>query len=784
LPLKITVAEKAGFCSGVKKAVESALKEAENGPVYALGLLAHNEELIKWLAKKGIIFVDDLNAVPEGAAVIIRAHGERSEVFEEARKKSLKIIDATCPYVRRLQELAARLVREGRQVVIAGNPDHPEIRGVVGWAEDKPLVLQDAKEENLLNKLDNKKPVSVLAQTTQQVSILNEIVEKLKETVPAVDIYNTICKATAMRQEAARKLAEMADVMIVIGSEKSSNTKKLAAVCRQTGTRTIQIATADELDTAQLQGVRTVGVTAGASTPDWLIKEVISKMENGNKSVELQGGEQTAEEKVTEEQTAEEQAVEEQHTEVQVEEEQPAEKQAAEEPAAEEQVAEEESAVEEAAEEQAAEEEPAEEQTAEEQAEKDLPAEAQAPEEQSAEGQEAEEQSMEEQPMEQAVKSLSVGDIVRGTVVQVSDGEALIDIGYKSEGVLPRHEIILSADQPVSAVLQPGQEIDVLVKRIDDSEGKAVLSRRELQRRERWDELEKAFQEGEVLSGIVKETVNAGMVIDLKDGYEGFMPGSLVDIRYIPDFKEFLNQEVSFKIIEMRKEKEKLILSRKQVLEEEAERKKQEVLNSLQPGQIISGVVKRLTNFGAFVDVGGIDGLVHISEISWHRIEHPSEVLKVGDEIEVKVTEVIPERERIGLSLRQAQPDPWTQVDEKFSIGDIVEGKVTRTVDFGAFVELIPGVEGLVHISQLANYHVKQTTDVVQQGEVVKVKILDINTKAKRISLSIKEALPRPRQDSEMQAQKTQDSGTGLTLGDVFGDLFDLNKKDIKEEEQ
>ncbi|MDI9463166.1 MAG: 30S ribosomal protein S1 [Bacillota bacterium] len=747
--MKITVAEKAGFCSGVKKAVELALKEAENGHVYALGLLAHNEELIKLLGKKGIIFIDDLNAVPEGAAVIIRAHGERPEVFEEARKKSLKIIDATCPYVRRLQELAARLVREGRQVVIAGNPDHPEIRGVVGWAEDKPLVLQDAKEENLLNKLDKKKPVSVLAQTTQQVSILNEIVEKLKETVPAVDIYNTVCKATAMRQEAARKLAEMADVMIVIGSEKSSNTKKLAAVCRQTGTRTIQIATADELDTAQLQGVRTVGVTAGASTPDWLIKEVISKMENGNKSVELQGGEQTAEEKVAEEQTAEEQAVEEQHTEVQVEEEQPAEKQAAEEPAAEEQVAEEESAVEEAAEEQAAEEKPA-----------------------------------EEQPMEQAVKSLSVGDIVRGTVVQVSDGEALIDIGYKSEGVLPRHEIILSADQPVSAVLQPGQEIDVLVKRIDDSEGKAVVSRRELQRRERWDELEKAFQEGEVLSGIVKETVNAGMVIDLKDGYEGFMPGSLVDIRYIPDFKEFLNQEVSFKIIEIRKEKEKLILSRKQVLEEEAERRKQEVLNSLQPGQIISGVVKRLTNFGAFVDVGGIDGLVHISEISWHRIEHPSEVLKVGDEIEVKVTEVIPERERIGLSLRQAQPDPWTQVDEKFSIGDIVEGKVTRTVDFGAFVELIPGVEGLVHISQLANYHVKQTTDVVQQGEVVKVKILDINTEAKRISLSIKEALPSPRQDSELQAQKPQDSGTGLTLGDVFGDLFNLNKKYIKEEEQ
>jgi ribosomal protein S1 len=238
-----------------------------------------------------------------------------------------------------------------------------------------------------------------------------------------------------------------------------------------------------------------------------------------------------------------------------------------------------------------------------------------------------------------------------------------------------------------------------------------------------------------------------------------------------------MGQEISFKVIEMRREKEKLILSRKQVLEDNLASVKDKVLSSLKPGQVIRGTVKRLTSFGAFVDVGGIDGLVHISEMAWNRIDNPGEVMSVGDEIDVKVIEVLPERERIGLSLRQAQADPWTEVARKFKAGDVVEGKVTRVVDFGAFVELIPGGEGLVHISQLASYHVKQASEVVEQGQNVKVKILDINTDAKRVSLSMREAAPRPKKEYHREVQQMpQDTGTGLTLGDVFGDLFDLKK--------
>jgi small subunit ribosomal protein S1 len=260
--------------------------------------------------------------------------------------------------------------------------------------------------------------------------------------------------------------------------------------------------------------------------------------------------------------------------------------------------------------------------------------------------------------------------------------------------------------------------------------------------------------------------------VNLGSGIEGFMPGSLVDVRYIPDFQTFLGQELSFKIIELNRERDKVILSRKKLLEVEAEEQKQKTISALEENAIINGVVKRLTDFGAFVDVGGIDGLVHISEVSWQRVGHPQEVLSVGEEIKVKVLEVIPERERISLSVRQAQPDPWSQISEKFSEGDIVKGKVTRIVNFGAFVELMPGVEGLVHISQMADFHVKHPSEIIQEGEEVDAKILEINTQGKRISLSVKEARPAPRDFSSHSNQPAESDNQGVTLGDVFGDLF------------
>jgi 4-hydroxy-3-methylbut-2-enyl diphosphate reductase len=650
--------------------VEAALAAAADGPVYALGPLAHNEPLLGELAGSGVVTVDSLAQVPEGSKVIIRTHGASPETLAEAAGRNLKLIDATCPYVKKLQQLVEKLVSEGKDVIIAGDRLHPEVQALVAWGGGRPRVAASPEEAE---RLILTSPVALVAQTTQRRNIVDEIGEKLKAKVPVVEIYNTICQATARRQEAASNLAGQVDVMVVVGGKASANTRKLAEICSARGVKTILVTEAGELDTGQLGRAKAVGVTAGASTPDWTIKEVIGKMEEEKGTVMPESREA---------------------------------------------------------------------------AERNYP--------------------------DRGFRDFSVGDEVKGVVVKADEDEALVDIGYKSEGILPRQEMITEPDQLLTEALQPGQELELVVKSVDRREGKIILSRRVVERKQKWQELERAFSEGTVLTGKVREAVPAGMVIDLGGGFEGFMPGSMVDVRYIPDFSEFLNQQVSFKVIELRREKEKVILSRKQVLEEQSARQKEKTLNSLQEGQIIRGTVKRLTNFGAFVDVGGIDGLVHISEISWHRIEHPSEVLSVGDEIAVKVIEVVPERERIGLSLRQAKPDPWSEITSKFKPGDITEGKVTRLVSFGAFVELIPGVEGLVHISQMAGFHVKQASEVTREGQMVKVKILDINPEAKRVSLSMREANPRPKKEAARQDHI--DPASSLTLGDVFGNLFDRDK--------
>ncbi len=600
--LKIVTAAHAGFCGGVKNAVDMALELAGKGTVYSLGPLAHNEALLRLLSNKGIVTVEQLSEVPKGAVMLIRTHGVIPDIYTEATRRRIKIVDATCPYVTKLQKLVAKLTTEGKQVIIIGDPAHPEVKGLVGWGMGEPVVISELQQVDLVN-LNYEKNTAVVAQTTQKQSIVNEIVVKLRAKVPVVNIYDTICQATVQRQLNVRKLAAKVDVMVVVGGKQSSNTRKLAEICSAVGTKTILISEASELDTSQLKNMETVGVTAGASTPDWMIKEVIAKMEN--------------------------------------------------------------------------------------------------------------EMNVEKQK---------------------------------------EQEVQVAAEDNLS-----------------------------MERKNKWAELEQAHENGTLLTGKVKEAVQAGLVVDLGEGYEGFMPGSLVDIRFIPDFSEFVNQEITFKLIEIRRDKEKLILSRKQVLEEELSTKKEQILKSLKPGQIIDGTVKRLTNFGAFVDVGGIDGLVHISEISWHRIENPSEVLNINDEIKVKVIEVIPERDRIGLSVRQALADPWTEIAKKFKVGEVVEGTVTRLVDFGVFVELTPGVEGLVHISQLADYHVKQASEVVQQGDTVKVKILDINQEAKRVSLSMRDAAPRPKKDPvQQQYQQPAETVSGLTLGDVFGNLFDASDNKVE----
>ena len=480
-------------------------------------------------------------------------------------------------------------------------------------------------------------------------------------------IYNTICPETRLRQDEVVKMAERVEAFVVVGSESSANTIALFDRCRQLKPA-CRVNSARELDANFISQFKIIGITAGASTPPWTIKEVVERMESmDNEIMEVKNEEQFQ--------------------------------------------------------------------------------------------------------FDGEIKVAQVGEQVAGKVARVTDDEVYVDIGSKSEAVLPIKEVHLEPGKKLADLFAPEDEIEVTVLEDEEQNGKVIVSHKRLAREKRLRELEEALESSTIIEGLVKQVVGAGLVLDLGAGVEGFMPGSLVDTNYIPDFGVFKDQSLQFRVIEFDRDKTKLILSRKVLMEEVEAKKKEETLNAIEIGSVISGTVKRLTNFGAFVDIGGLDGLVHVSEISWDRVNHPGEILKVGDQLQVEVLEVNPEKERISLSIRKTQPDPWIKDIEDLDIGKIMKGKVTRLVNFGAFIELKPGIEGLAHISQLADFHVKHPSEVLQEGEEVDVKILEIKTKNKRISLSVKDAGGAAYNVDNINNNSTENGN--VTLGDVFGDLFE-----------
>ncbi len=751
--------------------------------VSTFGPLVHNEKVAAFLLAKGVKVFSSLEAV-SGGTVIIRTHGVTPEILNYFQsRKNIEVIDATCPYVKRLQKIAFSFSQKGYSILIYGDRSHPEVQALLGWAGRGARVIAPGEYAKLKQVQVSGKAV-LISQTTQKEKDFLNVAAALKSNNTELETYKTICQATILRQKSAAKLASTVDLMLVVGDRKSANTEKLAEVCRDIQ-KTYQITGAEEVCAEWLVGNSRVGVTAGASTPDWTIKEVMDRMENekmeNRAEEEIHPVEETAAENEAEAGQADQPAEETQPE----EEAGPAEESTLEEgdlPAEEQQLSGEHRPEEETVEplddtvpepqEETAPEPPEDtvpeplDETVPEPQEETVSAEASAPEE------EVEPPQEEAFPLPEEIKEYRPGDVVTGKVVLIEDDQLLVDVGWKSDAVLPKAEILLEGGSTLKESFSAGQDLDVLVLKINEQEDKIIVSQKRLARERRWKDLTDALESGKKMEGVVKDVVSAGIIVNLGSGIEGFMPGSLVDTRYIPDFQTFLGQHLSFKIIELNRERDKVILSRKKFLEVEMEEQKHKTMSMLEEDSIISGVVKRLTDFGAFVDVGGIDGLVHISEVSWQRVGHPQEVLNVGEEIKVKVLEVIPERERISLSVRQALPDPWSQISEQFKEGDIVKGKVTRIVNFGAFVELTPGVEGLVHISQMADFHVKHPSEIIQEGEVVDTKILEINPDGKRISLSVKEARPAPRDFSVHSNHSSETENQGVTLGDVFGDLF------------
>lgn len=371
---------------------------------------------------------------------------------------------------------------------------------------------------------------------------------------------------------------------------------------------------------------------------------------------------------------------------------------------------------------------------------------------------------------ESTFTDIKEGTILKGTVVKVDDKEVLVNIGYKSDGIVSINELSNLDFKSPSDVVKVGDEIDVYVMKLEDENGDVILSKKRAAKINIWNDLETAFENQEEIEGTVTDVVKGGVLANI-GGIKGFIPASHLDVRYVPDLAVFKGKKVKLNVIELEKQRNRIVLSRKQVLEKELEKLREKTWATLEDGQVIKGIVRRLTDFGAFVDIGGVDGLIHISDLAWQRVDHPSDVVSVDEEVQVKVLNIDKERERISLGLKQLQPNPWDTVEERYEIGSIIEGKVVKLVDFGAFVEVEPGVEGLVHISQISAEHIPTPGDVLTVGETVKIKIIDINSKDRRMSLSIKEALNEENKND----YKTQNESDNITIGDMIGDA--LGKK-------
>jgi Ribosomal protein S1 len=373
--------------------------------------------------------------------------------------------------------------------------------------------------------------------------------------------------------------------------------------------------------------------------------------------------------------------------------------------------------------------------------------------------------------IETSMKMIKKGEIVKGKVIRVTDDEAIVNIGYMSDGILPKKEISEDMEQNPKDVLKENDEIYVYISDMNDGEGNVVLSKKVADREKAWDELEDSFKNNIALNVVVKEVVKGGVISYIK-GIRAFIPASQLSTTFIENLNEFTGKTLNVKVIELDSDKQRVILSRKEVEKEELGVKKEELWNSIKPGEKRTGLVSRLAKFGAFVDLGGLDGLIHISELSWKRVNDPSEVVSVGDTVEVYVLSVDKDKNKISLALKDASGNPWGNVVKKYKIGDVLDGSVSKFLSFGAFVEIEPGVEGLVHISEISQERIAKPDDVLSIGQKVKVKILDINEKENKMSLSIKEATEKPKVDIE----KYSDKGAGVTIGDLFKDKL----KDFK----
>jgi len=630
----INVAKTAGFCFGVGRAVKIAEEAAkENKNVYTLGPLIHNRGEVERLSVLGISVINSPLEAKKGDTVIIRSHGVSFEVEEQLRLTGADVIDATCPFVKRIHKIVEEQKKAGYQIVIIGDAKHPEVLGINGRCGEAAIVI--AKEDEISSKIKASGRICVVAQTTFEREKWKKLLNLIKNTCKDTCFFDTICSATNERQSEAGKIAAVSNCMVVIGDKKSSNTAKLREICALHCPCVFHVEDAEDFKRINPVLFGNIGVTAGASAPDWIIKEVLYTMEeNIQKDVSF------------------------------------------------------------------------------------------------------------EEELKKSLVTLSTGDIVKGTVIGITPTEVYVDLGYKSDGVINASELAATPDTKPEDVVKVGDEVEVYVYRVSDVEGTVGLSIKKLASIKGWKVVNEAFENGVDLQAKITEVVNGG-VIAVSNGARIFVPASQANDRYLSDLSVLIGREVPVRIIDINKARRKIVGSVKAILVEQKEKAMQEFWAKIDAGQKeFKGVVKTLTSFGAFVDIGGIDGLVHISELSWNHIKSPAEVVAVGDEINVTILDANRETGKISLGYKKAEDNPWEIAKEKLHVDDVVKVKIVRLVPFGAFAEIIPGIDGLIHISQIANKRIGKPADVLSVGDVVDAMITDINWETKKVALSIRALLP------------------------------------------
>jgi (E)-4-hydroxy-3-methyl-but-2-enyl pyrophosphate reductase len=644
--MKVQVAEKSGFCFGVRRAVDMAEQTlASLQPLYALGDIIHNVHVVDKLAGMGLVVCENPEEVPPDSAVLIRAHGVPKEIYDMLRRKNCRIIDATCPFVSKIHQIVKKESENGSRILIFGNPKHPEVMGISGWCKNS-FVFESFEVLSAFVKnaeISPKETVCVVSQTTANREKWNFCTDFIKKSYTNRKIFDTICNATDERQMATRRIAGEVELMVVVGDKKSSNTKRLYEISKSLCPKVLFVEDASELQGVDNSEYSSIGITAGASTPEWIIKEVINTMSEEIKNES-----------------------------------------------------------------------------------EDFAA-----------------------LLDQSIKTLNTGDKVTGTVMSIGEKEVEVDLGVKHAAYIPTSELSDDPNYDVNENLHVGDEVEVIVVRVNDAEGTVTLSKKRVDAMREWENIEKARDEKTILEGVVIEE-NRGGVVATVNGVRVFIPASHTGLPRGAAMSELLKQTVKFRITEINRQRKRVVGSIRSVLQEERRKAAEKIWETIEVGQEYEGTVKSLTSFGAFVDIGGVDGMVHISELSWGRIKHPSEVVNIGDTVKVHVIGLDKENKKISLGYRKEEDNPWNIFTAKYAIGDTAPVKILKFMPFGAFAEIVPGVDGLIHISQIANKRIAKPEDVLTAGEVVDAKIIDIDDEKKKVSLSIRALL---NEDDETDAE-------------------------------